>query len=112
MVLIHRIQPAGVAGAGLNGFRGPRCAPARRDEDGVESAPVRGRALYTALYTVKRPLYRLYFGLSLSRLACVVYSVYSYTAYTQYSVYSIQRYTPSLWTCWVDTLERRTLTSQ
>ena len=38
VVLIHRIQPAGVAGAGLNGFRGPRCAPARRDEDGVESA--------------------------------------------------------------------------
>ena len=58
--------------------------------------PLSARALYTALYTVKPTLYRLYFGISLSRLACVVYSVHSYTAYTQYSVYSIQRYTPSL----------------
>lgn len=51
---------------------------------------------YTALYTVKPPLYRLYSGKSSRRLAYVVNSVFTYTAYTQYSVYSIQRYTPSL----------------
>ena len=71
-----------------------RAGASRRGRGRIST--VRGRALYTALYTVKRPLYKLYFGLSLSRLACGVYSVYSYTVYTQYSVYSIQRYTPSL----------------
>jgi len=96
MQLLLTVRRRQQACAGTQPFMSGGMARRRGPHEAIQH-PLSARALYTALYTVKPTLYRLYFGISLSRLACVVYSVYSYTAYTQYSVYSIQRYTPSLW---------------
>ena len=78
--------------AGTQPFMSGGMARRRGPHEAIQH-PLSARALYTALYTVKPTLYRLYFGISLSRLACVVYSVHSYTASVHVIVIQRKQYT-------------------